>query len=140
MRIARIAAVSAGLAAAGAVVGALVGVLMMTLWLAPGDLPYLWRDWDFFLAGALFGAMVGAVLGPVAAWLLMRHVPLWRAVGGTALGTLAAAALGLLFGGQEMSFNAAFLGFGAASVYLRVRTPGQTRQISAPATRVPPPE
>lgn len=140
MRIGRVVAVTAGLAATGAVAGALVGVLMMAFWFVPGDLPHLWMDRGMFLAGASFGAMVGAVLGPVAAWLLMRHIPLWRAVGGTALGTLAAAALGLLFGGQEMSFNAAFLGFGAASVYLRVRTPGQTRRIGAPAPRVPPPE
>jgi hypothetical protein len=129
MRIGRVVAVTAGLVATGAVVGALVGVLMIAFWFVPGDLPHLWMDRDTILEVALFGAIVGAVLGPVAAWLLMRHIPLWRAVGGTALGTLAAAALGLLFGGQEMSLYAAFLGFGAASVYLRVRTPGPTRVL-----------
>lgn len=132
MRIARVAAVTAGLVAAGAFVGGMVGVLMMSLWLLPGDLPQLWTDLDLLLVVAWFGAIVGAVFGPVAAWLLMRHVPLWRAVGGTALGTLAASALGLLIGGEEMSFNAALLGFGAASVYLCVRTPRQ-RRIGAPA-------
>jgi MFS family permease len=133
MRVARIAAVTAGLVATGAVVGATVGVLMISLWLLPGDLAELWTDTDLLLISAMFGAMVGGVFGPVAAWLLMRHVPLWRAVGGTALGTLAASVLGLLVGGWEMSFNAALLGFGASAVYLCARTPRENRRIGAPA-------
>lgn len=138
MRAARIAAVTAGLAATGAVVGALVGVLMMTFWLVPGELPHLWADRDFFRAGASLGAMMGAVLGPVAAWLLMRHVPLGRAVGGTALGTLGAAALGLAAGGQGASLEAAFLGFGGVAVYLCVRTPRRERRIAAGIPAAPP--
>jgi hypothetical protein len=140
MRIARIVAVTAGLAATGAVVGALAGAAMCTLMLLlSGEPSKLWVARDLLTFAASFGARVGAVLGPVAAWLLMRHVPLGLAIGGTALGTLAGGALGLLVGPVE-SIPAGVLGFGAAAVYLRVRTPRQARRIGAPAARVPPPE
>ena len=46
--------------------------------------------------GAVFGAFGGSVLAPVAAWTLMRHVPLWRAIVETALGTVVGTAIGLL--------------------------------------------
>jgi hypothetical protein len=141
MRIGRIAAVTAGLVAAGAVVGAVAGAAMCTLMLLlSGEPSKLWVARDLLTFAASFGARTGAVLGPVAAWLLMRHVPLWRAIGGTALGTLAGGALGLLLVGPVESIPAGVLGFGAAAVYLRVRTPGQARRIGAPAARVLPPE
>jgi hypothetical protein len=59
----------------------------------------------------------------------MRHVPLGRAVGGTAVGTLGGAVLGLVAGGPPGSIVAAVCGFGVAAVYLRVRTPRQERRI-----------
>lgn len=124
MRIVRIAAVTAGLAAAGAVVGAAVGMLAFTVWMLPlDDWPWPYRE----LVAALpyvgvYGAAMGAVLGPVAAWLLMRRVPLWKAVGGTALGTLAGSLLGLV-GDGVMGFPGALMGFAAAAVYLRSRSP-----------------
>jgi hypothetical protein len=140
MRIARIAAVTAGLAAAGAVVGAVAGAAMCVLMLLlSGEPSKLWVARDLLTFAASFGARAGAVLGPVAAWLLMRHVPLGLAIGGTALGTLAGGALGLLVGPIE-SIPAGVLGFGAAAVYLRVRTPRQARRIGPPAARVPAPE
>lgn len=141
MRIARIAAVTAGLAAAGAVAGALAGAAMCALMLLlSGEPSKLWVARDLLAFAASFGARAGAVLGPVAAWLLMRHVPLGRAIGGTALGTLAGGALGLLLAGPVESLPAGLLGFGAAAVYLRVRTPRPGRRIGAPAVRVLPRE
>lgn len=141
MRIGRVVAVTAGLVVAGAVVGAVAGAAMFTLtMLLSGELSKLWVARDLLMFAAWFGARAGAVLGPVAAWLLMRHVPLGRAIGGTALGTLAGGALGLLMVGPVESIPAGVLGFCAAAVYLRVRTPGQARRIGVPASRVPPPE
>lgn len=141
MRIGRVAAVTAGLAAAGAAAGALAGAAMCTLMLLllSGEPSKLWVARDLLAFAASFGARAGAVLGPVAAWLLMRHVPLGRAIGGTALGTLAGGALGLLLAGPVESFPAGLLGFGAAAVYLRIRTPRPGRRIGAPAARVLPP-
>ncbi|MET0398629.1 MAG: hypothetical protein ABW277_17705 [Longimicrobiaceae bacterium] len=138
MRIVRIAAVTAGLVAAGALVGALVGVLAFTVWMLPlADLPRPYRE----LAAALpfvgmYGAAMGAVLGPVAAWLLMRRVPLWKAIGGTALGTLAGSLLGLV-GDGEMGFAGAFLGFGAAAFLMWLENAWKTRNDALDGRELP---
>jgi hypothetical protein len=115
MRIARIAAVTAGLAAAGAVVGAVLGVLVAAAWLlSAGHLLALLLNLDTVLFFGAYAAVAGATLGSLAAWLLMRHVPLWKAIGGTALGTLAGAVLGIV-GDGHMGFAASFLGIGAGA-------------------------
>lgn len=133
MRIGRIAAVTAGLVAAGAVAGAVVS-MAVGLFLAP---PSIWSLRPLLVFGVEIGAPAGAVLAPVAAWLLMRHVQLGRAIGGTALGTLAGAGLGaLLVGPQQFIFMGSVLGFGAAAVYLRVRTPREARRFDAGDARV----
>ena len=44
--------------------------------------------------GATFGAVLGAVLLPLAGWLLMRRVPLGRALLGTAAGAVSGGLLG----------------------------------------------
>lgn len=141
MQIERFAKITAGLAAAGAAAGSIVGfgfaVCLLVLSVVSGTLPesYLNLLLAFvFLTGA--GAMAGAVLGPPAAWLLMRHVPLGKAVGGAALGALAAtvagAALGLLTGwGDNGLLIYPLLGFGASSVYLSVSTPRRSLTAGA---------
>ena len=119
----RIAVITAGLAVAGAVAGGVVGVAMMFCWmLVQGGLTQTLGDLQMLAYGGLFGGFVGGVLGPAAAWLLMRSVPLWKAVSVTALGTLAAAIAGLVIGGPELSFNLSFAGFAAAAIALRVTT------------------
>jgi hypothetical protein len=140
MRVARIAAVTAGLVAVGAAVGGVVGVLVtvMLLGSAGGGLALLLNIDTVLFIGA-YGAAMGAVLGPLAAWLLMRHVPLWKAIGGTALGTLAGALLGLVGDGQ-MGFPGALLGFCAAAVYLRFRSPRRSRRAGATPSLVLPGE
>ena len=140
MRIVRIAAVTAGLVAAGTAVGAVLGVLVtaMLLGSAGGGLALMLNIDTVLFIGA-YGAAMGAVLGPLAAWLLMRHVPLWKAIGGTALGTLAGSALGLVGDGQ-MGFPGALLGFCAAAVYLRFRSPRRSRRAGAATSLVLPRE
>lgn len=119
----RILAVTAGLAAAGAVVGGVLGGLLVSL-LMLLDGPARWEAIGF-LAGAEFGAAVGFVLSPIAAWTLMRTVPLWRAIGETAIGTTVGAGIGLVL---QPSFRVIALspivlgvvGFAAAALRLRL--------------------
>lgn len=141
MRIARIAAVTAGLVIVGALVGGVVGVLVTVMLLvsAGGGGLGLLLNLDTVLFIGAYGAAMGAVLGPLAAWLLMRHVPLWKAIGGTALGTLAGSLPGLVGDGQ-MGFPCALLGFCAAAVYLRFRSPRRSRRAGATTILVLPRE
>ncbi|HYJ78743.1 MAG TPA: hypothetical protein VEW03_04000 [Longimicrobiaceae bacterium] len=135
----RIAVITAGLVAAGVVAGGVVGAAMMWFWLLLGGIRFLVIDPIPLLVGAVVGGMVGGVLGPVAVWLLMRHVPLGQAIGVTSLGTLAGAIFGLVAGGPVASLALSFVGFGVAAVALRVRTPRRRRELpryrGAPALR-----
>lgn len=125
--------ITVGLGAAGFVAGGAVGMVMMAFMIMSyGGLAELVRDPGILLFAGTFGGTVGAVLGPVAAWLLMRRVPLWLAVGGTAAGTITGAVLGLVMAGFEGSFVSALLGFGASAVVLRLRKPFGPRAIAAP--------
>ncbi|HEY0016961.1 MAG TPA: hypothetical protein VGC13_11605 [Longimicrobium sp.] len=135
MRIARIAAVTAGLAVAGALFGGLAGAVVLMLWAMQLEGVYAaLSDPSILLMGAWFGGVVGAALGPLAAWLLMRHVPLWLAVGGTTLGTLAGGAVGMLLtGAPDLSMYAGMAGFTISAIALRVRTRPRSRTPLPPA-------
>lgn len=135
MRIARIMAVTAGLVVAGALFGGLAGAAVLVLWAMQLEGVYAaLSDPSIPLMGALFGGVVGAVLGPLAAWLLMRHVPLWLAVGGTTLGTLAGGAVGMLLtGAPDLSMYAGMAGFAVSAIALRVRTRPPSRTPLPPA-------
>ena len=128
----RIGVITLGLAVAGFVVGGIVGMVMMTVLLLldghfePSMLAY----------SGTIGGGIGAVLGPIAAWLLMRHVPLWLAMGGTALGTLAGGIAGMASESVGGTLIGGFLGFGASAVYLRLRKPrGAIAPPDGPALR-----
>ena len=87
--------VTAILALFGFLSGAMLGAVVMAanLVIATGQL----LRWDAGLAiagSAVLSGTLGAVLGPAGGWLLLRHVPLGRAIACTALGTLAGAVLG----------------------------------------------
>jgi hypothetical protein len=127
----RIAVITLGLAAVGVVVGGAVGMVMIACWMAPEGLRAMLNP-ETLLYGGTFGGVVGGVLGPLSAWLLMRHVPLWLAIGGTGAGTIAGAVLGLVLGGVGASFYAALLGFGASALALRLRTSRRPQAIAAP--------
>jgi hypothetical protein len=130
MRWTRIALVTAGLAAAGAVFGTLVGMVVLGTWMIAADVVEIsFSSLPMFVALSMFyGGGAGAVLGPLAAWLLMRHVPLWLAVGGPTLGTLAAGGIGLLITADPIAaLYSGIAGFGASAIALRLRVPRQAR-------------
>ena len=123
----RVLAVTAGLAVAGFLVGFILGAIVLGAAIAMSGLAP-WQS-DVVLswaAAAAIGGLLGMVLGPTAAWLLMRHVPIGRALGETALGTAIGSLLGLLLAssvGLVIPFpplTLALVGFGLAAVRLRV--------------------
>lgn len=80
------------LALLGAVVGAVVGTALLSSLLAGAPHHLTWLDVQL---GALFGGSLGALSGalgaPLLGWLVLRPVPLGRAIVATALGTLVGA-------------------------------------------------
>jgi hypothetical protein len=98
----RIAAVTAGLVVAGGVFGTISGTIVLLGWMVGMEgFSSVSDNLGFLLfLGVIFGGGLGAVLGPLAAWMLMRHVPLWLAVGGTTFGTCASGGLALLVTGD----------------------------------------
>ena len=146
----RIFAVTLGLVVTGAVFGAVAGMVAFGLALLitqglvrPNELAAL-----PFAAG--FGAIIGAVAAPAAGWLLLRRVPLGRAVTWSVLGTVAGGVTGWVLGG---GFNAgvdnapsfgdpvlnglvgALLGFVIVAIGLRRRAAreGQAVKVDSPA-------
>ena len=117
----RILAVTAGLAVAGALVGSVAGAATFAL------TALIQRmigsvDASSFLnligLGAGVGALFGLVLGPAAAWLLMRRVPIGRALLGTALGTIVGGVVALVVGINPLVLPLA--GFFGSALLLRV--------------------
>ena len=125
MRMKRIAAVTAGLVVVGGVFGTIAGVLTLLAWGlgTPGIMA--WQDAAFLLQISLvFGGVPGAVLGPLAAWLLMRHIPLGLAVGGTTLGTVGSGVIGLIATGDPVvAIFWGMAGFGITAIGLRLGVP-----------------
>lgn len=137
MRIKRIAAVTAGLMAAGAIFGTLAGMAVLTAWsLLDGDvIKFKPADLGPMLQiSMVFGGGLGAMLGPLSAWVLMRHVPLGVAVGGSTLGTLASGGIGLLVTGDPVfAMFYGIVGFGISTLALRRR---YSRRTSSGAEKV----
>lgn len=114
----RVAGVTLGLAAAGAVAGAAVGTAMT---LVTGGFASAPSVAGVLLNAAAVGAASGAVLFPVGAWILMRRVPVGRALLGTLVPSALGAALALGFFGltAPVGILGAVIGFGAAALTLR---------------------
>ncbi|HEY7769305.1 MAG TPA: hypothetical protein VIB55_14155 [Longimicrobium sp.] len=111
---------TAGLMLAGFLFGGVAGAVLMFLL---GFLSDGWRTLlvpEILLFGAAFGAVFGMLLGPLGAWMLMRDVPLGRAVGGTTLGTVLGGAAALAWNAPDLLFYAPVAGFALAAVALRV--------------------
>lgn len=94
---ARVVGVTAGLAVAGAVAGGVVAnvVLATALAVTQGP-PAVFRDPLVYLVGGVVGGVCGLVSGPVAAWTLLRRVPLGRAILEPSVAAAIGGALGLL--------------------------------------------
>jgi hypothetical protein len=70
---------------------------------------------------AAFGATFGLVLGPLYSWSLLRRVPLWRAIGETALAAAIGAGGGfVLSAATSAPFAGALVLSAAAALRLRV--------------------
>ena len=121
-----------GLAVVGAVVGAGLGAFgLWGLSIAIRNR----RSLELIGPAAYFGGLFGFVLAPVAAWTLMRHVPLWRAIVETAVGTTIGMAVGLVVGpglGRAALWPLALGlgGFAAAALRLRLSHRGAARAPS----------
>ena len=119
----RIFIVTLGLLAAGAVFGALAGVVTLGIGaVLNGEFRAL-LDIGAFGVAAYFGAVLGAPLFPIAGWLLLRRVPLGRAVLGAVLGTVLGGIVGwmLRVGGDEVNgaLIVGAIGFVLAALSLR---------------------
>jgi hypothetical protein len=134
MRIKRIAAVTAGLIVAGGVFGTIAGMVVLIAWGIFDSLPFhevTLADLSFAVQfSVLFGGGPGVVLGPLAAWLLMRHVPLGLAVGGTTLGTLAGGVGALVVTGNPFTaLLYGMAGFAISAIGLRLRVPRRESRL-----------
>ena len=137
-RLRRIIAVTAGLSVVGFILGAALGALIFGAAnaVAAGVLPTFRLP---VLNAAMGCGALGLVLAPLAAWTLMRHVPLWRALGETALGTALGGILGYLVPPGSWPFPFPFVpplllalvGFVVAA--LRLRLTHRARSAVTPA-------
>lgn len=90
----RIVVLTIAFVAAGIAVGAVAGVAALaTVSLMSGDL-FAFHKPALFPIAATLGALIGAVCGPVAGWLVHGRVPPGRAVVAVALGTIAGGVVG----------------------------------------------
>jgi hypothetical protein len=125
----RIAPMSRGdvtllLAGTGAVAGFVLGtatLAILQIW-APGG--FHWGiDIPFgMMFGGTFGAFVGGIGAPILAWAFMRTVPLGRAIGWSAVATVAGALGGLLAGHPALGGCLGF-GLGAIALWATHRSP-----------------
>ena len=141
-RLRRILAVTGGLSLTGFLLGAILGGALFGAanFIAGGVRPGFTLP---VLRAALGCGVLGLVLAPLAAWTLMRHVPLWRALGETALGTALGGIAGYLVPAESWPFPFPFvppllfalLGFVLAALRLRlthrVKTPPSAVDVDA---------
>ncbi|HJQ20083.1 MAG TPA: hypothetical protein VJ867_07030 [Gemmatimonadaceae bacterium] len=139
----RISVVTLGLAAAGAVAGGVCAAIVAALLIAENFGAATLARWDtvgVLASLGVAGAGLGSVALPALAWMLLRRIPLGRAVGGVALGALLGAGVGewlapfTPYARQPAGFLVgAAIGFLAAGLLLRVSTERGTRARSSDA-------
>jgi hypothetical protein len=96
-RLLRILAVTSLIAVLGGIAGALLGAVLLAAIVSITQGTASLGDDNliaYFTASAI-GFANGVVVGPVLAWLFLRHVPLWRAVGEAAVGAAVGASLAI---------------------------------------------
>ena len=118
--IARVAIVTLALVIVGALIGALTSVLALVVVLMLRGSPGFPQLMAAIMMAGYVGAAIGAVMAPIVAWVLLRRVPLWRAITQTALGTLLGAIVtSFTFPGPIIG---AIIGFTLAAIRLRIVT------------------
>lgn len=134
----RIFGVTAALLASGAAFGALAAVLAALIGLTATGQSWVRYHVNFLPLIALVGAVLGAPLLPVTAWLFLRRVPLGLSLAGTFAGAVAGGIVGWMLPGTpaDLMFGApagwlslqevhavlgGVFGFALAAVVLRVR-------------------
>ena len=127
-RVARIALVTLALSGAGAAAGAVLSVAANAgLTLVFGGISRLRDTVEFWPKMAAIGGVIGTVLGPSLAWLLLRRVPIGRAVLQCMLGALVGGVVGALLPNptdHDMDWQpieTAVIGTVYAAVRLRLR-------------------
>lgn len=128
----RIAAVTAGLLAAGALAGAIAAMVAVAIAILLTGSPISLHDGEPLIFAGMVGALFGGLLLPVTAWIFLRRVPLGLALLGTLLGTIIGGVLGWVFelGGYpvEGGLWGAFGGFALAALLLRLRASAPARK------------
>jgi len=128
----RILAVTVGLILTGAFCGAILGGLSLVISFAGKTGLHMVRAWPMtFILGAYFGAIVGAVLTPLLAWIFLRRVSLARAIGRTALGVIVGVIVAAVF---QPAFGVFYgvAGFLVATVWLWLSSRRTAAAISRP--------
>ena len=125
--------VIAGLSIAGAVAGAAAAALpLMALLLGiNSDAP----GWILVAFGAVIGGVLGAIVGPLFAWVWLRDVPLGRLIARTFLGTLIGGAIGWLTFHPLAAASGAVLGFLVAAAQLAPYDPNLDDKAGTVPTR-----
>ena len=142
-RLIRIVGVTTGLVITGAILGAASSAIALAIALALTEGSLSAADAATLGVAAYFGAIIGAVAAPTAAWLALRRVPLGRAVGWTTVGTVGGGVAGWVIGtllrarlggplpllGDEVGFGTvgALISFAVATIVLRRRAARSTR-------------
>jgi hypothetical protein len=128
----RVALVALGLIPAGAAAGALAGALGAMIWLtATEGLRAAAAPLVLGVAG-VFGAVLGAVILPIAGFTLLRYVPLGRALAETIVVTALGGAIGVqLLGAWWLAGPLAGFGVAATRLWALARRVRE-RQYAAP--------
>ena len=141
-RVARIVLVTLALSGAGAAAGAVLGVApVAVISLVLGGVEGMRNTVEVWPFLAAIGGAIGAVLGPSLAWLLLRHVPLGRAILQCTLGGLMGFIVGVVlpdhrdYNMEIQPIMMAVIGAVCAAVRLRLRHP--RRASSLPSTGAP---
>jgi hypothetical protein len=114
----RVAGVAVGLMVSGGVMGAALSAALLGLFgsIAARATSFAWSAQAFLTTGGL-GAALGAVAAPLAAFTVLRRVPIGVAVAGTVLGAALGASAGYAFGVAPNQLGVS-LGAGAAGLVL----------------------
>lgn len=120
----RSAAAFVSLIAIGATLGATIAPVVLAvvgrIVDGPGGFPDVW---DAFWFVSILGAFLGGVLAPLAGFVLLRRVPIGKALAVTAAGTTAGATVGVLATEQSLGWTigGAVIGYAVSAAALRWR-------------------